>query len=91
MNLVAKEYVACRLNDDGALVLSEFTGAAQQLDQAWLVNPYDIDGTKRTMLEAMTADPVEITRRMSILRARVHEYDVARWAQLFMATLEGLL
>jgi trehalose 6-phosphate synthase len=89
MNLVAKEYVATRLNDDGALVLSEFTGAAAQLDQAWLVNPYDIDGLKRALDEALHAEPQELNRRMSNLRARVQEYDVNRWARLFMATLEG--
>ncbi len=46
MNLVAKEYVACRYDDDGALVLSEFAGAADELRQAYLVNPYDINGMK---------------------------------------------
>lgn len=91
MNLVAKEYVATRLNDDGALVLSEFTGAAEQLDQAWLVNPYDIDGLKRALDDALHAQPQELNRRMVSLRARVHEYDVNRWARLFMATLEGLV
>lgn len=89
MNLVAKEYVVTRLNDDGALVLSEFTGAAAQLDQAWLVNPYDVDGLKRALDDALHAEPQELSRRMSTLRARVHEYDVNRWARLFMATLEG--
>ena len=89
MNLVAKEYVATRLNDDGALVLSEFTGAAAQLEQAWLVNPYDVDGLKRALDDALHAEPQELSRRMSTLRARVHEYDVNRWARLFMATLEG--
>ena len=52
MNLVAKEYVACRYDDDGALVLSEFAGAADELRQAYLVNPYDINGMKARMLEA---------------------------------------
>ena len=59
MNLVAKEYVACRFDDDGALVLSEFAGAAQELRQAWLVNPYDIDGMKSALLEAFAADKKE--------------------------------
>ena len=53
MNLVAKEYVACRQADDGALVLSEFAGAAQELRQAYLVNPHDIDGLKDRLVEAM--------------------------------------
>ena len=47
MNLVAKEYVTCRLENDGALVLSEFAGAADELKQAYLVNPHDINGLKR--------------------------------------------
>ena len=57
MNLVAKEYVACRYDDDGALVLSEFAGAADELRQAWLVNPYDINGMKAALLEAYQAEP----------------------------------
>ena len=56
MNLVAKEYVACRYDDDGALVLSEFAGASDELRQAWLVNPYDINGMKAALLEAYRAD-----------------------------------
>ena len=59
MNLVAKEYVACRFDDDGALVLSEFAGAADELRQAYLVNPYDINGMKARMLEAYRAEPKE--------------------------------
>jgi len=89
MNLVAKEYIATRLNNDGVLVLSEFTGAAKQLDQAWLVNPYDMDGLKRTIDHALSADPDETSRRMSILRSNVHEYNVDRWAKEIMAILEG--
>ena len=60
MNLVAKEYVACRYDDDGALVLSEFAGAADELRQAWLVNPYDINGMKSALLEAYQADRREL-------------------------------
>ena len=55
MNLVAKEYVACRFHNDGALVLSEFAGAANELRQAWLINPYDINGMKSALLEAFRA------------------------------------
>ena len=53
MNLVAKEYVACRHDDDGALVLSEFAGAADELRQALLVNPHDIDGVKEALARAL--------------------------------------
>ena len=56
MNLVAKEYVACRYDDDGALVLSEFAGAADELRQAYMVNPYDINGMKAAIVTAMDAD-----------------------------------
>ncbi|MGH3336951.1 MAG: alpha,alpha-trehalose-phosphate synthase (UDP-forming), partial [Nocardioides sp.] len=68
MNLVAKEYVACRFEDDGALVLSEFAGAANELRQAWLVNPYDINGMKTALLEAYDADDRETNRRMKAMR-----------------------
>ena len=72
MNLVAKEYVACRYDDDGALVLSEFAGAADELRQAWLVNPYDINGMKAALLEAYRADDRRsITRRMKAMRKQV--------------------
>ena len=59
MNLVAKEYVAARVDDAGALVLSEFAGAAAELTQAYLVNPHDLDGLKETLLGAMEADPAD--------------------------------
>ena len=90
MNLVAKEYVACRFDDAGALVLSEFAGAAAELRQAWLVNPYDIDGMKATLLEAFAADPKDAARRMRAMRRTVVHHDVARWADSFLTELEGL-
>jgi trehalose 6-phosphate synthase len=87
MNLVAKEYVACRYDDDGALVLSEFAGAADELRQAWLVNPYDINGMKAALLDACRADQKERTRRMKAMRKTVLKNDVAAWASSF---LEGM-
>ena len=87
MNLVAKEYVACRFEDDGALVLSEFAGAANELRQAWLVNPYDINGMKAALLEACRADERETNRRMKAMRKTVLANDVVAWANSF---LEGL-
>ena len=71
MNLVAKEYVACRIDDEGALVLSEFAGAADELSSAYLVNPYDLDGLKATLLTAMRASPQEERRRMRTMRRQV--------------------
>jgi trehalose 6-phosphate synthase len=90
MNLVAKEYVACRFEDDGALVLSEFAGAAGELRQAFLINPYDINGMKATMLEASRAQPKDLTRRMKAMRKTVQENDVSHWASTFLDELSGV-
>lgn len=76
MNLVAKEYVACRYDETGALVLSEFAGAAEELRQAWLVNPYDLNGMKAALLSAYNADSKELTRRMRAMRKTVSQNDV---------------
>jgi len=87
MNLVAKEYVACRTDDDGALVLSEFAGAADELRQAWLVNPHDINGMKQALMDAWRAPDKEVTRRMKAMRKTVQKNDVAAWADAFLARL----
>jgi trehalose 6-phosphate synthase len=87
MNLVAKEYVACRNDESGALVLSEFTGAADELGGAFLVNPHDIEGLKNAIVRAATASPQEARRRMRSMRRRVREHDVNRWAASFLDTL----
>ena len=87
MNLVAKEYVATRFDDDGALVLSEFAGAADELRQAWLVNPYDMNGMKQALLEAYQAPAKEIERRMRAMRKQVSTNDVVAWADSFMTEL----
>jgi trehalose-6-phosphate synthase len=89
MNLVAKEYVASRVNDRGALVLSEFTGAAEQMTQAWLVNPYDIQGLKRSILAALAEPPDAARERMRALRHGVLTEDVAAWADSFLAAVSG--
>ncbi len=87
MNLVAKEYVACRTHEDGALVLSEFAGAADELRQAWLVNPHDINGMKTALLQAAHADQRETGRRMRAMRRQVMENNVTRWADSFLKEL----
>ncbi|MGZ4436387.1 MAG: alpha,alpha-trehalose-phosphate synthase (UDP-forming) [Nocardioides sp.] len=87
MNLVAKEYVACRYEGSGALVLSEFAGAADELRQAYLVNPYDINGMKASILEACRADERELGKRMKAMRKTVSEHDVKDWAQGFLKVL----
>ena len=87
MNLVAKEYVACRLHDDGVLVLSEFAGAADELKNALLINPHDIEGLKEAMVTAARMPRREQTTRMRALRRRVRDNDVARWSSTFLDTL----
>jgi trehalose 6-phosphate synthase len=88
MNLVAKEFVACRNDDSGTLVLSEFTGAADELAGAFLVNPHDIDGLKDEIMRAATTSPAEARRRMRSMRKRVRENDVAHWAATFLDALK---
>ena len=88
MNLVAKEYVASRFDDDGVLVLSEFTGASDELKRALLVNPHDIEGLKETILQAIDMPAKERSARMRTLRKRVLENDVVRWSANFLHTLE---
>ncbi len=87
MNLVCKEYVACRSDQDGALVLSEFAGAAAELTSAFLVNPHDLDGVKSALHAAITLDPAEGRRRMRALRRQVLTHDVDRWARSFLEAL----
>jgi trehalose 6-phosphate synthase len=89
MNLVAKEYVASRPDLGGALVLSEFTGAAAELRQAYLVNPHDIDGLKENLLRALHVDPGEGRRRMRKMRRHLQEHDVGHWARSFLSSLES--
>ncbi len=80
MNLVAKEYVACRVHNDGVLILSEFAGAAEQLKSALLVNPHDVDQVASTLEAAVEMEPAEIQRRMLQLKRTVKRADVYRWA-----------
>jgi trehalose 6-phosphate synthase len=88
MNLVAKEYVATRADNRGVLVLSEFTGAADELRQAVRVNPHDIEGVKDAIVAAIEMPRTEQSRRMRSLRKRVLEHDVTAWSQAFLRALE---
>ncbi len=87
MNLVAKEYVACRSDLGGALVLSEFTGAAAELHQAYLTNPHDPEGVKDAIEAALNQTPEEGRRRMRALRRQVLTHDLDRWARSFLDAL----
>jgi trehalose 6-phosphate synthase/phosphatase len=90
MNLVAKEFVASRPDEDGVLVLSEFAGAAAELSEAVLVNPYDVAKTSDALLRALIMPPEERQTRMATLRQRVMTYDVHWWARAFVARLERI-
>ncbi|HEY8492261.1 MAG TPA: trehalose-6-phosphate synthase [Myxococcota bacterium] len=88
MNLVAKEYVAARVDERGVLVLSELTGAAHELRAALQVNPYDIEGLKDAVVQAVTMSDGEQGRRMAALRRVVERRDVHVWARSFLEGLE---
>ncbi|MEU4691135.1 trehalose-6-phosphate synthase [Actinoplanes sp. NPDC023714] len=88
MNLVAKEFVAARGDDAGALVLSEFAGAAAELPQAFLVNPHDLDGLKETLLRAMCADPADLSGRMAAMREHLAGHDILSWARAYLTALD---
>lgn len=88
MNLVAMEYCTARIHGGGALVLSEFAGAAQFLTDALLVNPYDVDTLAHTIKRALSMKDDERSRRMNGLRAAIHKLDVNRWADDFIELLE---
>jgi len=89
MNLVAKEYVACHPDGSGVLVLSEFAGAAVELHQANLCNPFDMESLKRALLTAVQGAPEVMRERMLAMHAQVLEYDVDRWAEAFLSALEA--
>ncbi|MDA8437743.1 MAG: trehalose-6-phosphate synthase [Propionibacterium sp.] len=88
MNLVAKEYVASKTDGSGALVLSEFAGAAEELKQAYIVNPYDINGMKEMILQAVRDSPAAKRRRMRALRRQVLNNDIHVWADAFLHDLD---
>ena len=88
MNLVAKEYVAARVDDDGILVLSEFAGAAAELSQAYLVNPHDLDGLKLTLMNALRAAPSDGAARMRAMRAHLRRHDIRAWARDYLTALD---
>jgi len=90
MNLVAKEFLASRIDGDGVLVLSEFAGAAWELPEAVQVNPYDTEGTAEGFYRALTMDPDERRARLAPLRARVQAFDVHHWVSSFLDQLEGV-
>ncbi len=87
MNLVAKEYVAARSDEDGVLVLSEFAGAADELKASLRINPHDIDGLKDSIIQAVEMSRDERRKRMRSMRKRVRENDVGHWSRGFLQSL----
>ena len=90
MNLVAKEFVAAREDEDGVLVLSEMAGAAQQLHDALLINPYDVEGFTAAIEQAIDMPLVERRRRMRAMRRIVAGRDIFGWASDILEGLEQL-
>jgi len=90
MNLVAKEYCACNVGENGVLVLSEFAGAAAQLQGgALLVNPHDVEGVAEALHRAFTMSPEERRMRMRRMRAGVRKYDIFWWVDSFLQAAFG--
>jgi len=88
MNLVAKEYIASRVDEKGVLILSNFTGAARELNQALRVNPYSVEEVSAAILAALTMNPRSQKKRMRLLREQVSHQNVYRWAgRLLMSML----
>jgi trehalose 6-phosphate synthase/phosphatase len=89
MNLVAKEFVAARDDENGVLVLSEFAGVASEFAEALQLNPYDVDHAAEVYARALTLPAGERRARMRALRRRVFTYDVHHWARSFVQALEA--
>jgi trehalose 6-phosphate synthase len=90
MNLIAKEFCACQVEDDGVLILSEFAGAAAELQGgALLVNPHDVEGVADTIYEAITMDASERSRRIRTLKQKVSKFDVFQWVNGYVQALSG--
>jgi trehalose-6-phosphate synthase len=89
MNLVAKEFVACQRENAGLLILSEFAGAAEELFNALLVNPYDSAAVAGTLTDALALHTEESRNVILPMRERVMRYDARHWARSFIDDLIG--
>jgi trehalose 6-phosphate synthase len=90
MNLVAKEYVAARSNDDGVLILSRFTGASRELRDALVINPYDVAQTGDAIRKALEMDPLEKAARMQHMRENVRDHNIYRWGGNLLTELTAV-
>ncbi|MDH5770284.1 MAG: trehalose-6-phosphate synthase [Candidatus Bathyarchaeota archaeon] len=89
MNLVAKEYVAAKVNGDGVLILSQFTGAAEELSEAIIVNPYNVEGLAEAIKEALETPHAQRKQRMNRLQEKVKKHDIYWWLESFLSELRG--
>ncbi|MGZ8473621.1 MAG: alpha,alpha-trehalose-phosphate synthase (UDP-forming) [Candidatus Deferrimicrobiaceae bacterium] len=90
MNLVAKEFVSSRDDEDGVLILSQFTGASRELKDALIVNPYDIEQMADAIFLSLRMEPEERSERMGRMRANIREYNIYRWAGRLIGGLARL-
>ncbi|MGL5795959.1 MAG: trehalose-6-phosphate synthase, partial [Waterburya sp.] len=90
LNLVAKEYIVAHGGEDGVLVLSEFVGAAVELPEAILTNPYSLDGMDRAIEQALAMTPEEQKERMTKMYQTVTKYDVKYWADRLLNQFQNL-
>jgi alpha,alpha-trehalose-phosphate synthase [UDP-forming] len=90
MNLVAKEYIATRKNDPGVLILSRFAGAAEDLKEALIVNPYDMEGTARELRGALEMSKKEKKMRSELLAAKVEKDTASSWREGFLKDLKSI-
>jgi trehalose 6-phosphate synthase len=87
MNLVAKEFVSVRDDEDGALILSRFAGASHELRDALIVNPYDLTGVAEAIRDALEMSPEERRGRMARMRLSVLDHNIYRWAGLLLSEM----
>lgn len=90
MNLVAKEFIACQRGRNGVLMLSEFTGAAEEMDGAVLINPYDIGSTASAIASAIAMGPGERAVRMAAMRRQLHQHTIHDWARTILRDVARL-
>jgi trehalose 6-phosphate synthase len=91
MNLVAKEFVACQVDEHGVLVLSQFTGAAEGIDEALLINPFNVGGFADGIRTALEMEPAERRRRMRAMRAQLHRSTIFDWLDAILARCADLM
>lgn len=90
MNLIAKEYIACRRNQNGVLILSEMAGAAKELSDAIVINPNNTEEIAEAIYEALQMPEDEQNKRMQLMQHRIKRYDIMKWANEFLSQLIAL-